>query len=329
MSKEQNNNIESNNSANEQSATTIMLAGDILRTKRVELGMTQKDIAERLRLRTTLIESIESNEFDSGQVDTFTKGYLKSYAKAVGIKAETVLHAFDYHQGSGRKETSMQSFSRKTKNEKHDSRLMRVTWVIFAIVIGITLLWWWQNEQKSALVVEQSVELSEQGYLSDTQQSNESLTGTESNIHPIASQPSDPEQTATSTELQPSQSEESSSTPVASEQGATEETSHTATTSEEQTQPENTNDRAQQTTVSAEPSLTMTFDADCWIQVKDATGKTLASGVKKKGDSLSMTGATPFKVVLGAPEAVKMTLSGEDVDLSGYTNAKVARLTLP
>ena len=75
--------------------------------------------------------------------------------------------------------------------------------------------------------------------------------------------------------------------------------------------------------------LVMQFSSDCWIQVKDATGRTLSTGIKKAGQSLNLSGETPYKVVIGAPEAVSMTFASEPVDLSGYTSGKVARITLP
>src|SRR5690606_25885959 len=75
--------------------------------------------------------------------------------------------------------------------------------------------------------------------------------------------------------------------------------------------------------------ITMTFEADCWIQVKDAQGKTLISGSRKAGQDLELSGEAPFKVILGATEGVAMTFASEPVDLSRYTAGKVARFTLP
>jgi cytoskeleton protein RodZ len=85
-------------------------------------------------------------------------------------------------------------------------------------------------------------------------------------------------------------------------------------------------------TVTAESvtnELVMQFSADCWIQVKDAAGKTLSTGIKKVGQTLNFSGTAPYKVILGAPESVSMTFASEPVDLSGYTSGKVARITLP
>jgi len=75
--------------------------------------------------------------------------------------------------------------------------------------------------------------------------------------------------------------------------------------------------------------LTMNFSSDCWVQVKDATGKTLSTGIKKAGETLNLRGQKPLQVILGAPEGVSVTFASEPVDLSGYTSGKVARFTLP
>ena len=65
---------------------TKLEAGTILRQKREELGLTLEQVASRLRLRRSIIENIESNQFESEQVATFTRGYLRSYARVVGIE---------------------------------------------------------------------------------------------------------------------------------------------------------------------------------------------------------------------------------------------------
>lgn len=65
------------------------------------------------------------------------------------------------------------------------------------------------------------------------------------------------------------------------------------------------------------------------IQVKDSSGSVLATGLKKAGESLTLTGKAPYSIILGAPEGVSISLADEPVDLSRYTPGKVARLTLP
>ena len=127
-----------------------MDAGTLLKNKRESLGMTQKHIADRLRLRISVIEDIENNHFEAQQVTTFMRGYLRSYAKLVGLEEKAVLSALEQTSGVHVKpqETEMQSFSRKTNNEKHNSRIILLTWAIAIVIVGISGAWWWQNKQE-------------------------------------------------------------------------------------------------------------------------------------------------------------------------------------
>ncbi len=73
----------------------------------------------------------------------------------------------------------------------------------------------------------------------------------------------------------------------------------------------------------------MSFTADCWLDVKDAKGKTLFSGLKKANDELVLEGAEPLKFIIGAPMAVKLDYKGKSFDMSRYNNGRTARFSLP
>jgi cytoskeleton protein RodZ len=305
MSTEQNN-------ATEQSpqAEQVMLAGTILKQKREALGLTQKQIADRLRLRVAIIQKIESNEFDGEQVATFTRGYLRSYAKAVGIDEQEVLGTIENHSAAQHSEQPMQSFSKKTNKEKHDSRIMKLTWGIGVVIIGISSVWWLQNQQKDTL---------------------SEIADTSSNDPAFEVEAPATEKIAT-LEAELVDQDPRVKTLDVSAIVATPEASQTEAPAEvevaevvEQAEPA----VAEPKPANGLTNLTMSFSGDCWIQVKDADGKTVSTGIKKAGDNLSLDGKAPFKVILGAPEKVSMTLASEPVDLSGYTSGKVARFTLP
>lgn len=300
-------------------------AGTLLKNKRESLGMTQKQVADRLRLRVSVIEDIENNRFESQQVATFTRGYLRSYAKVVGLDEKVVLTALEQTADIQPKdqEIEMQSFSRKTKHEKHNSRIMFLTWVIAIVITGISAAWWWQNQQDNSLtqvVTDSSVEGPEpsaQELADIDQMSADEL---------IASAPAD----ITVSSEQPVAADEALSSAEATEVLPSDQLAST-----DIEEPVAVIEEAE---VVEEPAiivpegmslLTMTFKADCWIQVKDTNGKTLVSGTHKPGQDVELTGKAPFKVILGAPEGVTMTFASEPVDLSGYTSGKVARFTLP
>ncbi|RTF40636.1 DUF4115 domain-containing protein, partial [Serratia marcescens] len=80
----------------------------------------------------------------------------------------------------------------------------------------------------------------------------------------------------------------------------------------------------------ADPNaLVMDFSADCWLQVTDASGKTLFSGTQKQGGKLNLAGTAPYKLTIGAPAAVQIQYQGKPVDLSRFVKSnRVARLTV-
>lgn len=311
-----------------------VLAGDLLRQEREKLGLSQKEIADRLRLRVSIIESIDNNNYDFDQVATFTRGYLRSYAKAVSLDEKEVLAALNHANEVQHAEQEMQSFSRKTKREKNDSRIMKLTWAIFAVIIGISSVWWYQNQQDTLTDAADGIELiTEEATISEPSVELNATNSSDTIEQPIVEPEAvEAEQQTEAVDVERAQAPESDvQTNVDVENTPTEQPSMEA---------ENTADAeavvAEESAVSqpapSEGSLTdvtMAFSADCWIQVKDASGATLATGVKKAGREFSVVGEAPFSFILGAPEGVKITIAGEAADLSGYTSGKVARFTLP
>ncbi|MEZ8191650.1 cytoskeleton protein RodZ [Vibrio sp. 1F279] len=300
-------------------------AGTLLKNKRESLGLTQKQISDRLKLRVTLIQQIEENQFESDQVATFMRGYIRSYAKYVNLDEKVVLSALHHAGDAQHQEQEMLSFSRKTKTEKHNSRIMILTWSIFAVIAGISSLWWWQNQQQDTL--------------------SQSLANTESSEELAVEESLAPEFTSLEV-IEAEQNEEGTSVVEGTDDLAAisdaedSVTSTDETTAQQATETEPTaevaanavNAEAVEASTASEAvinELVMQFSADCWIQVKDASGKTLSTGIKKAGQSLNLSGTAPYKVILGAPEGVSMTFASEPVDLSGYTSGKVARITLP
>ncbi|CDT76358.1 conserved hypothetical protein [Vibrio coralliirubri] len=317
-------NTEQDTQAQENVAPALE-AGTLLKNKRESLGLTQKQISDRLKLRVTLIQQIEENQFESDQVATFMRGYIRSYAKYVNLDEKVVLSALHHAGDAQHQEQEMLSFSRKTKTEKHNSRIMILTWSIFAVIAGISSLWWWQNQQQDTL--------------------SQSLANTESSEELAVEESLAPE--FTSLEVIEAEQNEAGASVIDGTEGLAaisdaEETLDAVTQADETpaqqaTETEPTAEvaaNAEAVEASTAPEavaneLVMQFTADCWIQVKDATGKTLSTGIKKAGQSLNLSGTAPYKVILGAPEGVSMTFASEPVDLSGYTSGKVARITLP
>src|SRR5512147_1725528 len=65
--------------------------GQHLRQRREAKNMSIEEIARSTRVPMSSVERLESDQFDELPGEVFVRGFLKSYARAVGLAAEDVL----------------------------------------------------------------------------------------------------------------------------------------------------------------------------------------------------------------------------------------------
>lgn len=76
-------------------------------------------------------------------------------------------------------------------------------------------------------------------------------------------------------------------------------------------------------------TLILTFIANCWVSVTDATGKALIARLATSRDNLQLFGQAPFEVVLGDAAAVSsVTINGRVIDAAPRGERKSRRLTV-
>ncbi|MEC6900031.1 cytoskeleton protein RodZ [Photobacterium piscicola] len=315
-------NTENNDSPQPENAA--LRPGDMLRQAREQLGYSQLDIANRLRLRLSVINDIESNCFDSEKISTFTRGYVRSYAKYVGLDDVAVVALLDDYGHSKPKAQEMQSFSRRTNREAHDSRIMGLTWILAVIFVGVTAVWWWQNSHLDR----DTTPVVDVAHVDKVTPATETTTTaavvTSSAIDTSTATVTDGTPSTASAAITTPVNPDAVSTPAVITDVATIAAKHVAAT----TEPEVVTP-AVTTEVEAAPALQLAFAADCWVDIRDANGKRLESGIKTAGQTLDINGKAPFRVRLGAPSAVKIELKGQPFDLSRYPAGRPITLTLP
>lgn len=74
--------------------------------------------------------------------------------------------------------------------------------------------------------------------------------------------------------------------------------------------------------------LKFVFAGESWIEVRDARGAVLFSGVGTSGSSRVVQGQAPFALVVGNARSVSLEYNGKPVDLVPHTRVTVARLTV-
>ena len=301
-----------------QDDTQAVGPGQLLRNAREQLGWTREQVASRIHLRLTLIAAIESDTYDKHTSHTFIRGYLRTYAKLVGIPEETILAAYDKLGLTPPDNIDMQSFSRRSRQQANDSRLKVVTWLVILVLIALSVAWWWQSTARRS-AGDEALAATEMGATSNTPSATvpPAVDVADPVVAPAtsaaAATSADPVVSAAATTLPVDASSAVATTAVASSAAtATQPAADTATSEPAKV-----------------PQLKMSFTADCWLDVKDAKGKTLFSGLKKANDELVLEGPEPLKFIIGAPMAVNIEYQGKSIDMSRYNNGRTARLSLP
>ncbi|MDX7684717.1 DUF4115 domain-containing protein [Aeromonas caviae] len=286
--------------------------GQLLRNAREQLGWTREQVASRIHLRLTLIAAIEADTYDKHTSHTFIRGYLRAYAKLVGIPEETILAAYEKLGLTPPDNIDMQSFSRRSRQQANDSRLKVVTWLVILVLIGLSVAWWWQSTARRS---------AGDDALAATEMSA-TVNTPEANVAP-AVEIAEP--------VLPATSDAVSTQVVVSGATATLPVVATDASAAVPTDVSGAVSTAESTTTepAKAPQLKMSFTADCWLDVKDANGKTLFSGLKKANDELVLEGPEPLRFIIGAPMAVNLEYQGKSFDMSRYNNGRTARFSLP
>src|SRR5262252_6595223 len=72
-----------------------MSLGSELSAAREQAGMTLAQVADRTRIRSTVIAGIEADDFSLCGGDVYARGHIRSIAKVVGIDPEPLVAEFD------------------------------------------------------------------------------------------------------------------------------------------------------------------------------------------------------------------------------------------
>jgi len=293
--------------------------GLLLQTAREGLQLSTQNIADRLCLKNSLIQDIEADTYDQNISLTFIRGYLKSYAKQVGVQEALVISAFDNLKTQKKEPAKLQSFSKRIAHQAHDDKLMLVTYLIVGLVIALVVIWWFQQSESTTSTVSQAntslsqnIEIPAQSESLQTT-ANEELLAEDSEL----GMPVDSAETDITT-LLPDGTTELPSDPVEQE-----------TLTDFELSPSRQQGLAQETDLSAPVEVIFTFKNDCWMKLTDGTGEDVAYGTKVKGRVMAVSGVPPFSVILCAPESAEINYVGQIIDLSGFPAGSTAKFTLP
>jgi transcriptional regulator with XRE-family HTH domain len=112
---------------------------------RQQKGYSIEYVANKLHLRARVIELIEQGGFDLLPEPVFVKGYLRAYAKLLGISPDPFLSIFNAQLADDKKpERALWQSKRESHKAEHFIRWFTIA---FAIAVMVAIGLWWHNNR--------------------------------------------------------------------------------------------------------------------------------------------------------------------------------------
>jgi len=291
--------------------------GQMLREARENLKLTQKDVAEKLKFTLTIVKNIENDQFDHKLPSTYTRGYLKNFARLVHVNEEDVLDSYDLLGVAAVQQAEMQSFSKITSKQAENNRLMWFSYLVLALLIGSTVVWWMQEHRQ---IKQTKIKIINHKQI-DSKQKEKSPN--------LASPNKDLMQNSQHSDINDVSKENNSLETAITTNTSVAETKKNPSTvqTKDVNQTINNADQSQQIPILS--NVTFSFSGDCWVNIYDATGERIAWGIKKADYVMHISGQAPFNITLGKPELVSIDFKGKPIDMSQFNSGNIAKFTLP
>ena len=270
-----------------------------LEVTRLRQNLTTENVAKALNLSLSTIHALEAGEFDKLHGEAFVTGYMRAYAKFLGLP-ETQTDAM------------INDFLTSTKQvsavEKYQVPAM----------FNARISHWFQHKQyKTGYGLAAAISLvALLGFFSVNQEDRPQPAVASDDIHL---------QTETGTTVISSIQKlprENPTQDILPQLTVSETAIVTNTDALGHTVAMN-----QQRGSSATSQLAFQFSADCWVQILDGDNEVIYSSLQRSKQELKLSGKPPFRITLGYAPGVSLSYNGEPVDLNAE-KADLVKLVL-
>lgn len=322
--------------------------GARLRSAREARGLSIVEAANKLHLHQRMVEALESDDVSRMPTPIYARGYLRNYARLVGVDPEVIVAAYDQ---LGQKGPELKPPMKPPAQARSSDKPVKAITYLLTLGLVLLLFAWWQSrniDDDSLMDLE-----SWQSSLQTTEQTGAPLpaeqkddTAQPDNVQTVIVETLDyPLQIVRHPDspyypLPPGIEPPASSAASGSDTGATlPDTAARDVPAESGTDEAETdrnsatggNGTADTTVAAADintPTLRLELKAESWIEIYDADGEPIYRGLGRAGDSHTFDGELPLQVVLGYAPGVEVTFRGERIDAVRHSRAGVARFTL-
>lgn len=281
--------------------------GQMLSAARVQQDLTQREVAETLHITMHYVNAIEHDEHDKLPGAVFAKGYIKRYAEIMALDETAVMAAYE-----GLGHASPTATAGTGRNTRKPRRVGKSLWavaasatVFFSLFLG---LWAWSGEDANRPAGSLEPALSESPESSGPAQ-------------PLTAMPAAPDESDSASQRAANVVRDPQPLPLASPQQATVDGQASGSVKRAEIDGGDVsglNSDEPVTVVEGEgkDTLKLSFSGTSWIEVRDSGDGERYRDLRMAGDVLEIKGVAPFDVFLGDAPRIRLSLNGDDIELS-------------
>jgi len=286
--------------------------GQLLAAERERQGLSRADAAQRLHMSAWQIEALENGDYGRLPKGTFLRGFVRNYAKVLGVNAEAALAALAH----AAPKAPAPGIVVPTQNIRFDPLGDRLTspyvkaWGVAGVVIalGFAAMYWWlfirPAPPASTLAKKEAV----QHPVPDNLAAAPVLA-------PEVVAPRDAPREEAPPRLEPPRLEPA------------------VIDSPRPAKPPDVVNAGISLAAATRPApgartVRLRFKGSSWVEIKDRSGKVLLSKLNEPGSEAEVSGRPPFQVVVGNAPDVTMLYDDREFPLEPHTKVAVARFTL-
>lgn len=276
--------------------------GEKLSRERERQGLSRADVAQRLHMSAWQVEALEAGDYSRLPKGTFLRGFVRNYAKVLGLPAESVLSLLK----EGRPHDPSPGIVVPTQNIRFDPIGERLSspyvkasvYAVVAVAAAFALMYWWL-------------------FVKPTPPGGVAKKSTAAEVvpHNVASAPlpaaAEPAPPKDLTMPAPAPMEPSKAAPAKAD-----------------LLPGPPPRRRESVAKGMERTLKFRFQGESWVEVRDSRGRALFQQLNPAGTDVEVTAKPPFSIVVGNAPEVQMQMNGEPYDLGPHTRVAVARFTV-
>lgn len=271
-------------------------AGAVLAAAREDLNLSVSDVARHLKLSPAQVEALEDGAYERLPGRVFVRGFLRNYAKLLGIDPQPLLRSIEYEMPQPPVVEEPPPTPEVVMPHGERSR-----WPLYTAL--------------AAVLVAGALAVYEFGF-------NEVARNGGSVENQAAATPGSPASTpaapARPAPAAPSANVQSKAVPASPTTAAAPEPAFGAPPSAESSKAAQPGER----------ELHFRFDIESWVEVRDRNDKVIFSKLNRAGAEERVAGMPPLKLVVGNARGVRLTYDDRPVDLTPHIGVTVARMTV-